>query len=250
MNYCKKIIVWFIFGALVFSLGSFSYDKRNESSQDVSILFENFAGNSFLKLDSALYSNALGQSFTISKWRYYISNIHLMRTDENDYILNDYFLVDEEEPDSKSILLKEIPIGNYSAISFTLGVDSLHNCSGIQSGALDPVKGMFWAWNTGYVFLKIEGKSAQSASPGNSIEFHIGGYKQPANCIRTVKLTFNKEKIINESNIHSIIRIKADALEIFKSPVSIDFSKLSSVTDYHNAVLVADNYSDMFSIIE
>jgi hypothetical protein len=38
---------------------------------------------------------------------------------------------------------------NITAIKFLLGVDSLKNVSGIQTGALDPAKGMFWTWNTG-----------------------------------------------------------------------------------------------------
>ncbi len=246
----RKAILWFWFNILVLSLASVSAKQGDKSGSDITLSFENFAGDSLLKFDTVKYINAVGQKFTISKLRYYISNIHLVSADGNDYLLNDYYLVDEDEPDSKRILLKGVPSGKYSGISFTLGVDSLRNCSGIQSGALDPVKGMFWAWNTGYIFLKIEGKSAQSTSPGNIIEFHIGGYQQPANCIRTIKLNFKEEKVISNNTINSTLKIKADALEIFKSPVNIDFSKLSSVTDFHNAVMIADNYIDMFTIIE
>jgi hypothetical protein len=34
------------------------------------------------------------------------------------------------------------------------------------------------------------------------------------------------------------------------TPTTIDLSKLSSVTDFHNATTIADNYSDMFSIMK
>jgi hypothetical protein len=44
------------------------------------------------------------------------------------------------------------------------------------------------------------------------------------------------------------LHIKADVGEILKTPTLVDFSQLSSVTDFHNAKTIADNYSDMFSI--
>jgi hypothetical protein len=106
---------------------------------------------------------------------------------------------------------------------------------------------MFWAWNTGYIFLKMEGKSKASHSPGNLLEFHIGGYKEPSNCIRRVTLQFDKP-LWSAKGKQNNITIKADLSELFKTPTAIDFSKISSVTDFHNARAIADNYVDMFSI--
>jgi hypothetical protein len=41
-----------------------------------------------------------------------------------------------------------------------------------------------------------------------------------------------------------------NVLEILKTPTVIDFEKLSSVTDHHNATLIADNYMDMFEVMQ
>ena len=210
--------------------------------------FENYVGSDLLHLDTTVYKNVLNQSFTISKFKYYISNIHLKKSDGEEFISNNYFLVNEEKKDSKQIELLNVGEGEYTSMSFTVGVDSLHNCSGVQSGALDPVNGMFWAWNTGYVFLKLEGRSPESKSNGNIIEYHIGGFKNPSNCIRKITLKFANSLMVEKEN-RSLIKIKADASEVLKTPTTIDFSKLSSVTDFNNATLVADNYMDMFSII-
>ncbi|HXP53201.1 MAG TPA: MbnP family protein, partial [Bacteroidia bacterium] len=122
-----------------------------------------------------------------------------------------------------------------------------HNCSGAQSGALDPVNAMFWEWNTGYIFMKMEGKSPVSKSPGNLLEFHIGGYRTPYNCIRTVTLKLSQQLNITKNRTEALT-IKTNLAELFKTPTTIDFSKLSSVTDFHNATTIADNYRDMFSI--
>jgi hypothetical protein len=203
-------------------------------------------GNQPLLLDSIGYKNELNQPFTCSRFRYYISGIRLKGESVTDYLSTDFFLIDEEDSLSKKLVFKNVPTGTYKEISFILGVDSLHKCSGTQSGALDPTKGMFWAWNTGYIFLKLEGISPVSKSPGHILEYHVGGYKQPSNCIRTIHLPIPSLSLKPQKN--TVLTLKADVLEILKNPFPIDFSKLSSVVDFHNATLMAENYKDMFSV--
>ena len=247
MIFIKKLVLSIPFiAALVAAMSFIVVDKKSTAHNTFTIEFKNFVGDDVLQLDSSTYKNEFAQTYTISKFKYYISNIHLTKKDGKQYASNDYFLVNEEDESSKTIVLNSVPDDTYTSISFTLGVDSLHNCSGAQSGALDPVNAMFWAWNTGYIFLKLEGKSAASKSPGNILEFHIGGYKKPSNCIRN--FTLNSENYKSSENAYSI-KIKTNAAEIFKTPTAIDFSKTSSVTDFHNATLVADNYADMFSVM-
>jgi hypothetical protein len=237
--------------AVIFAAMSFISERGERKSKGTVMLhFQNYIGKDLLKLDSETYKNAMSQPYSVSKFKYYISNIHLKRNDGFEYISSEYFLVNQEKEVSEKILLHGVEQGEYTAISFTLGVDSLRNCSGIQSGALDPMLGMFWAWNTGYIFLKIEGHSPVSKSPGNIFEFHVGGFREPTNAVRNIELPFKDDALkVSEGN-NSVIKIKTDAGEIFKNPVTIDFSKLSSVTDFNNATMMADNYADMFSIIE
>lgn len=212
------------------------------------IHIKHVAGLAPLQLDSVYYKNELGQTFTVSRFRYYLSNIKLKTATGKEAGLPGYFLVDEADNDSKSLTLSDVPVGNYSSVSFIIGVDSLHNCSGAQSGALDPVNGMFWTWNTGYIFLKLEGHADPSLSPGHIFEYHIGGYAAPNNCIRRVTLNFGPKGLSISDHKDNHIALKADILQILKSPVFIDFSLISSVTDFHHATAIADNYSDMFTI--
>ncbi len=244
----KKLITLFVFTATLLSILSFSFSgKRKLPSQGKLIInFKNYVGNKILKLDSSIYKNEAGQTFSVTNFKYYVGNFHLVRKDGNEFISSNYFLIKEDDEQSKQIILNNIPEGEYVSCNFIVGVDSIHNCSGAQSGALDPVNGMFWAWNTGYIFMKLEGKSSASNSPGHIFEFHIGGYKQPSNCIRTISLPINK--LIIYPDKPSSIEIKADANEVMKTPTNIDLSKLSSVTDFHNATIIADNYKDMFKI--
>lgn len=228
----------------ILSMSSNSYAQR--SAGKLCIKFQNFIGDAILTEDSLMYKNAFGQLYSINSFKYYISNVQLLKTDKTYTEAQGYFLINEDEQESKNIEL-QIPKGDYKGIRFVLGVDSLHNCSGAQSGALDPVNGMFWAWNSGYIFLKLEGKSPYSSAPGKIFEYHIGGYKNPANSIRIIELPFEAINLSNEYK--SVVQIKTDISEILKRPTDIDFAKLPSITDTRNSSVIADNYSDMFSIL-
>lgn len=224
-----------------------SFNWRSSNTTSLTLQFNHYVNNDLLVLDSVTYHNALHQPFTVTKFKYYISNITLINKQGKNYVTKQSFLIDEENATSKQLVLKNIPTANYNAIEFLLGVDSLHNCSGAQSGALDPTNGMFWAWNTGYIFLKLEGQSSVSPLPKNVFEYHIGGYKQPTNCIRKIRLTLPEP--ITHFKKPSSLAIKVDVAEILKIPTDIDFSMLPSVTDFNNAKTIATNYVDMFSII-
>ena len=235
-------------GTMFFS--AFALKKKIKNR--VVIQLENYLGDSILTLDSVTYRNALGQPFSVSMFKYYISNIRFKGRNGNDYVNDQYFLVNEDDGASKTITLNDVLDNAYTSISFILGVDSAHNCRGVQRGALDPLNGMFWAWNTGYIFLKLEGHSPASTSTGNIVEYHIGGYKEPNNCIRTISLSFGDNLFITRSTEKPLytIKIKANVAEVLKNPAAINFSKLSSVTDFHNSTTIADNYKDMFSILK
>ena len=212
--------------------------------------FENYVGDRRLSLDTSTYVNELGQSYTVTNFKYYISNIKLTGTDGKTYCKNEgYYIIKQDDPGTWIAELDDVPSASYSSISFMIGVDSLHNCSGAQSGVLDPINGMFWTWNTGYIFMKLEGKSPASKSPGHIFEYHIGGYKEPTNFIRTASLTFSKEPMRINPDKATSIYIKTDVSKILNGHDQIDFSKMSSVTDFHNSDKIADNYKNMFSII-
>jgi hypothetical protein len=246
----KKIILYIPTLAIILVAFVFSGMRQVTDIGHLEIDFSNYVGDKILQLDSVNYKNDLGQDFTISNFKYYVGNFHLFTKDGKEYISKGYHLLKADDVESRHFTLTTIPDGDYESMSFTLGVDSIDNCSGAQSGALDPANGMFWAWNSGYIFMKLEGKAKTSNSSGHIFEYHIGGYKQPNNCIRTVKLDLKNNPLKIRSGESGILTIKTDALEILKTPTTIDFSKLSSVTDFHHATEIADNYKDMFSVLK
>ncbi|MBK8657703.1 MAG: hypothetical protein IPN22_02190 [Bacteroidetes bacterium] len=161
----------------------------HRGGSELQLHFRHTVKDSTLQLNNVTYTNALGQPYILTKFKYYIGRIYLKSAHGRDYQSEEYFLIDEEEEGSKVIRLQHVPPGEYTAIGFLLGVDSLHNCSGAQSGALDPLNGMFWNWNTGYIFMKLEGRSPASPAPAHLLEYHIGGYAHGYRHMREVQLS-------------------------------------------------------------
>lgn len=211
----------------------------------VSFHFLHVAGNAELYLDSS-YINNQGEKFSVSQFKYYVSHISLKDTvtGQSQSYPNDYFLIREDNPSSKNISLAT-HLKQLHTIDFFIGVDSLKNVSGVQTGSLDPLNGMFWTWNTGYVFAKLEGVSPVAKTPGKKFSYHVGGYKQNENALRKISLHTNAHL----SNSNFSISIKADILKWFDGVHTV---KISEKPDCHEpgtlAMQLADNFSKMFSV--
>src|SRR4051812_45343517 len=99
----------------------------------IELRFSNFAGDKIISPDST-YINSFGETYSIQRLKYYITNIELLNTKAGKRyaVPESYFLVDESDDQSKTITVAA-PSGDYDAVSFLLGVDSLHNVSGAQT---------------------------------------------------------------------------------------------------------------------
>ncbi len=194
------------------------------------------------------YINSSGETFQINYFKFYVSNIALTNSVGNKIeIPNTYFLL---KPDMNSFQVENIPIGSYSNISFLIGVDSLHNVSGVQKGALDPANAldMFWNWNTGYVFLMLNGTSPASTENGHIFEYHISGFKKNNFALQTI--TSNLNPILEVStNTNPILHYSIELSEFFKNPQDISIMKMANVTSPGiDASLISKNYQDMFQL--
>ena len=65
------------------------------------------------------------------------------------------------------------PVNN--KISLLFGVDSAIQVGGVGTGALDPLRGMYWTWQTGYVQWKMEG-AIRVDGVESPLELHLGGF--------------------------------------------------------------------------
>ncbi|MBG8552022.1 MbnP family protein [Hymenobacter guriensis] len=204
------------------------------------IEIDHLVGEQPLVLNTGSYTTPAGDQFTVSTFRYYLSNFSLGKADGSTYLVPEsYFLVDEAKPASKAFTLDSIPAGDYTSLSFVIGVDSTRNVSGAQTGALDPINNMFWTWNSGYIYTKLEGTSPQASNGG--LIFHIGGFKTPNNTIRTVSPSLKGATILIRPNRTPAVHLQTDVLKLFSGVNTIRFATASDVMGGANAVRIADN---------
>ncbi len=139
-------------------------------------------------LGKRLFHSPTGDSLYLDVFRFYVSGIQLKGSKAVFSEKDSYHLLDAEEAGSLSIVLKNVPVGPYDSLIFYVGTDSLTNVSGAMGGDLDPTLGMYWAWNTGYINVKIEGRSNSCNTRYHGFEFHFGGYMPPNQTVRRVVL--------------------------------------------------------------
>lgn len=122
--------------------------------------------------------------------RFYLSGFELTRNGKSVWKESEsYHLIDLENPASCEILLNIAKNTNFDRIRFYLGIDSLTNSGGVKGGDLDPVKGMYWTWQTGYIHFKLEGKSNLCPTRNNQFSLHIGGYSFSQNTLQTLEFS-------------------------------------------------------------
>jgi hypothetical protein len=167
-----------------------------QSGNTTAIIFNLKFNQLPFQLEKELTTDA-GESIQVYKMKFYISGLKGINIKGDTMVLSkEHFLIDAADTSSQII---KIPAHSLQYLIFTIGVDSIKNISGIQNGVLDPVKGMFWTWNSGYIMAKMEGISNQANTAGKRFTHDIGGFKYPFNSTRKVLLKVPQNKINNRS---------------------------------------------------
>lgn len=218
-------------------------------TNEVVLRFNHVVSGAPLVLHSMQYANWNNDSFQVDIFNYYISNIKLIATDNSVYTESDsYHLVESNDTNTLKITLKNVPLKNFKSIQFLIGVDSLRNVSGAQSGDLDPARNMFWSWSTGYIMAKMEGRAPVSMGVNNIIAYHIGGFSGVNNTIRSYNMNLPINATVT-SSIKPKVYLETDVQEFFQNPNAINFKTLYSIgMTGANAKMVADNYADMINV--
>lgn len=235
---------------------------KSKNTTNLTLAFENMAGGVPVHLNLDTFVNVNGEKFTVSLLQYFISNISLKESDGTVITLpqdSSYYLVKESDEKSRNITLM-VPEGRYESVTFVLGVDSLRNTKPLaeRTGVLDPATGaagMYWSWNSGYIFFKMEGYSEAtppSKSNDHKFRYHIGlfgGMNSPTvNNVKTITLDLPKVKVKAKNN--PVVHISTDILKVFTGKNTISIAKNPTVMVSPFSANIADNYASMFSVLK
>lgn len=221
----------FLIALLVWSLQGFA--------QSLDIYISPVFGNEPI-IGERWFVSSNGDSVQFDNVRFYISNIQFDL--ENGQTIKDALpahLIDVFEPLTLSFSLQNIDYKHIRTMRFNIGIDSTTSVAGALSGDLDPTKGMYWAWQSGYINMKIEGRSPQCKNRKNIFQFHIGGYMQPFYAMRHVELPI--KPFFTEGVV-----LKIDLSKFFEK-ININ-TQNSIMIPGKEAVQLADLSVQMFSI--
>lgn len=257
----KKSFLFSALTALAFSFTIVSCTKEEEIGPNdknaLSIEFDNYVGNEKLVLETKSYKNAANEDFTITTLNYFVSNIALKKADGTEVKFPDkYFLIRQADTKTLTISLPDVPAADYVSMSYMIGVDSLKSISDVaqRTGVLDPASygtdNMYWSWNSGYIFFKMEGNSSVATTPTKKFQFHIGGFggrtSVTANNLRTVTASFGSDVAQVRKDISPTVHVVTDVLQTFSQGVSI--AKSSVVMNPAISKPIVDGYTKMFKV--
>ena len=240
--------------AFLILLSSCSGDSSSSTPEvgNLDLEFNNLLGNDDLTLNSRTYTNNSNESYEVSELKYIISNIILTTATGESHIIpieDSYFVINEDGETTAS--LTDIPTGNYTGISFGIGVDPTKYP--IESGTLNFIPtaeetGMLWSWSAGYKFIKFEGSYTTTVDneESNTFLYHVGSHGATLDNYKEVELPISKEITTNTTTSQTI---NFDVAKIFDSINTLSLANKDDIqVDPENAPKIAENVSTAFSI--
>jgi hypothetical protein len=233
---------------LVYSCGNRPQRKSLPANKGSSIrlYIRDVIAGADLNYDS-IYHDTTSRAYKIIDFRYYISNIRAIRHDEVEQpVACAAILVD---PGRRMYDLGSLPEGAYKGLRFIIGLDSAVNHGDptvFEPGHPLAIKtpSMHWDWNSGYLFMKIEGKVDTTGKglgpPVTEFFYHIGMDRMK----RTIEIpmTFRVDKSSGNS-----LRLKFNLTALLGC---IDLRSEISTHTFDNQSLagrIADSWQTAFS---
>lgn len=207
------------------------------------------AGNQALEFNQNKYTNALSQSYSVSKLNYFISNVKMRNAETGAFYfeVNSYHLVKAtKNPSNTEIVLQSVPMKKFTELEFSIGVDNSANHSTDNIGDLDPANGMAWDWTMGYKFMELEGNFTTATKSGSYV-FHMG------EDVTYKTLKFNFKDVTG--SVYDItksgeILLDVDVNACFGNPNPVDFDTFyRTESAASGGTKIAENYaSGMFRL--
>jgi len=167
----KGTLLWLIFAIFIVGINSCSKDEDpvvvpTPQTDSLTIYFTAFTNGDTLVYKKE-FKDPLNRTMRIEKLIHYVSNIYLINENSSTLIKDVELIVYENNgtPDpgnSRQMIKVSVPIGNYTAIKFGLGLDPVMNSSDPNSfepeHPLSSDQNMYWSTWLQYRFSIIDGR--------------------------------------------------------------------------------------------
>jgi hypothetical protein len=209
---------------------------------NLSLSFTHTVDGNALETDQMIYSNTVGQNYSVQTLRYLLSDITLHSANGTSTLLDEVHFITISDPSTFNLDIQDLNSANYTAISFTMGLDSLKN---ITDNYLNESFFPSFAWPNfmggGYHYMQLEGDYT-TAFQGYAT--HTGG---------TDGLDFSFTKnfpiALNIASTNTTVIINMEINNWYSNPNTISLTA-DGIMENENkqALLKTNGISDVFSV--
>ncbi len=221
----------------------------------------NYDGADLLLDEVTDYNYYDGTPLKISTFRFYISNITLVKGTEETVLVDvaDIDFVENRDAASaaipQKIVIENFETGSYDKIKFDIGVsESLNATTPIDYTSTHPLglnnSGEYWESWVSYVFTKIEGRQDQDEDGTyNGFAYHVGGdqFFTTKEITRSIEIKEKKNNVI-QFNIDAkkVFSDGTDQMDIVNEPSS--HSDLNVPSQVTTATKIMNNFVNAITL--
>jgi hypothetical protein len=206
------------------------------------INFTHTVDGNALETDQMIYSNTVGQNYSVQTLRYLISDITLHSANGTSTLLDEVHFITISDPSTFNLDIQNLVEQDYNSISFTIGLDSLKN---ITDNYLNESFFPSFTWpdfmGGGYHYMQLEGDYT-TAFQGYAT--HTGGTDG-----MDFSFTKNFPISLNIANANTTVIINMEINNWYSNPNTISLTT-DGIMDNANkqALLQANGIADVFSV--
>ncbi|KIX21965.1 hypothetical protein SY27_04600 [Flavobacterium sp. 316] len=200
------------------------------------------------------YTNSNGEVIKVTKAKYIVSNVQLTKDDGSIYTVpksESYFLIDELTPATTLVQIPNIPVGNYTKVTFGIGVDEEQfNLGATGQGnflEIAQTAGMMWSWSAGYKFVAFEG-TFTSATVTSDTQFKVHTGKTGDNYNYTAVTLDLPDNALVRENIVPQVHIMTDLSQLIDGTNKMNLSEQATIMGGNKLALITANISNMFEV--
>lgn len=200
------------------------------------------------ELDSgATAADMNGRKIKLNIAQFYFSNVKLKKADGSEVAVSGVQL---KTIGQETFLLGQVPAGNYSGLSFQVGLDNATNqtmpTSCASSSVLAPQNPAMWFGNCaqGYMFMNVQGYVDTTAAMNGNADQPFCVQLGTASMLKTITMPAKPYSIV--ANQTYFIHAMADYGMLLQD---VNFKAHNMISPFNNATAaaqVADNVSTMF----
>ncbi|MEM9929694.1 MAG: MbnP family protein [Bacteroidota bacterium] len=201
----------------LFIAGCMDDDDSQANTTAVAVDFRAAYDGADLTIQDIVYDYPSGAELKTTLFQYYVSDLELLPADGGTPVrLSEIELIRYESAGGSPVITKtyDVPVGEYSALRFGLGVKPALNAQDPNNFAADFVlnENEFWNANARYVFAKIEANAdlENDGTFDTGLSYHLG-----SDALYTT-ITFNGTIDLNGTN-NPRLTVLADVLKALAS---------------------------------